>query len=398
MSADTATKTPLPRKSHRKKIDYFKWTAGIAVPIIVAIIGLYKSGSGDEKKTPGNFEYIGSVQIIENQYQQFVGQPLKDESTRAQLTAAMNLAQAGQYDASLPIFEQLAEKVPVPAIYNSIGSFYAEKGDTKNARNYFLKAIAKDPNYKPTLDNLARLTEAPKSVDARPISSREAEPNNDILHANVMPVGASIAGEISDPSDTDFFQFTSGPAPRDIYRITMTPALTLRPDIHVYDSNRNHLFEDSRPTGGAVLERDFSPAASTVYFVQVAPYDNSGAYTLSVKPLHAFDSFEPDDDIASARTIALGKTIEANIMDASDTDFYQVKSGSAPSLTVTMNPVPSLRPDIHVYDAQRNHLFEDSRPTGGAILERKFDVQPNSVYYIQIAPYDNAGKYTLTVQ
>lgn len=51
-----------------------------------------------------------------------------------------------------------------------------------------------------------------------------------------------------------------------------------------------------------------------------------------------------------------------------------------------------------MYDAQRNQIFEDYRGTGGAILERKFDVQPNTVYYVQVAPYDNAGKYTLTVK
>jgi hypothetical protein len=48
-----------------------------------------------------------------------------------------------------------------------------------------------------------------------------------------------------------------------------------------------------------------------------------------------------------------------------------------------------------VYDAQRNQVFEDYRGTGGAILERKFAVQPNTVYYVQVAPYDNAGKYPL---
>jgi hypothetical protein len=82
-------------------------------------------------------------------------------------------------------------------------------------------------------------------------------------------------------------------------------------------------------------------------------------------------------------------------MDPSDTDFYQVKSGSALSLTVVMNPATSLRPDIHVYDAERNQMFEDYRGRGGAILERKFDVQPNTVYYVHVAPYDDAGKYTL---
>jgi hypothetical protein len=390
----------------RRKTDYYKWIVGIALPIIIGLIPLLKH---DETKA-GNFSYVGSVTLIENQYQQFLGQPLAKEQ-KDQLVSAINLAQNGEYESSRQILEPLAGAVPVPAVFNMIGAFYAEKGDKAAARQFFDRALAKDGSYKPAVENLARLKASPppkpgpneisgRESEPAPekISGRESEPNNDIAHANIMRVGAAIAGEISNPSDTDFYQFTTGHAPRDIYRITMNPAPSLRPDIHVFDAKRNHMFEDYRDTGGAVLEKDFSPAPDTVYYVQVAPYNNSGSYTLSVKPLHAYDRFEPNDDILSAKPIALGKAIEANIMDPTDADFYQVKSGSAPSLTLVMNPATSLRPDIHVYDAQRNHVFEDYRDTGGAILERKFDVQPNTMYYVQVGPYNNAGEYTLTVK
>lgn len=385
---------PTPQK-RRRKIDYFKWASAVAVPIIVAAIPLLKKS--DEKKTPATFIYTGSISVIANQYQQYLGQPLPKERS-GQVASALNLAQNGEYEASRQILEPLAEAVPIPAVFNMIGAFYAEKGNAAAARQFFDRALAKDGSYKPAAENLARLKTGTADSKATKISNRESEPNNDILHPNVMPVGPVVAGEISDPSDTDFFQITTGRAPRDIYRITMSPIPSLRPDIHLYDVHRNHVFEDSRDTGGAILEKDFSPAPDSVYYVQVAPYGTSGSYTLSVKPQHKYDAFEPNDDIASAKPIAVGGTIEANIMDPSDTDFYQIKSGSAPSLTVAMSPAVSLRPDIHVYDGQRNHLFEDSRDTGGAILQRKFDVQPNSVYYIQVAPYSNSGQYTLTVK
>jgi hypothetical protein len=382
-------------KKRRTKVDYFKWASAVAVPIIVAAIPLLKNS--EQKTTPANFTYVGAISLIENQYQQSVGQPLTKEQ-KEQLSSAVNLAKNGEYESSRQILEPLANAIPVPAVLNMIGAFYAENGNKESARQFFDRALAKDGSYKPAAENLARLKSPPAETGVTKISSRESEPNNDIAHANITPVGAVIAGEISNPSDTDLFQFTTGHAPRDLYRITMTPAASLRPDIHVYDSKRNHLFEDYRQTAGAILERTFSPAVESLYYLQVSPWDQSGSYTLSISPLRAYDSFEPNDDIASAKPIALGRTVEANIMDSSDTDFYQIRSGAAASLTLTMNAAASLRPDIHVYDAQRNHLFEDSRPTSGAILERKFEVQPNSVYYIQVSPWDQSGSYTLTVK
>lgn len=224
------------------------------MPVVVALIGLYKSGSGGEKSTTGNFTYVGSVSVIENQYQQFMGQPLKDDATKAQILAAVNLANAGQYEASRRLFEQLAVTVPVPAIFTSVGALYAEKGDSQTARQFYEKAVAKDPNYKPALRNLSEL-KVVKPEERSLAAGREVEPNNDIPYANIVPLGASALGEISDTADTDFFRFTAAQPPRDIYRISVKNlSTTLAPAVNIFDGQKNYLVASYRDTAGADLD------------------------------------------------------------------------------------------------------------------------------------------------
>jgi hypothetical protein len=380
-----------------KKTDYYKWIAGIALPIVLALIGYFRPGSSDDKKTPGNFTFIGSVSVIENQYQQFVGQPMKAD-VKAQLTAAVNLANAGQYEASRRIFEQMADAVPVPAVYSSIGAFYAEKGDSQHAREFYQKAVAKDPTYKPALANLTALTIT--KPDERPISGgREAEPNNDIPHANVLPLGSAVAAEIADASDSDYYRLSTGPT-RDIYRASVKNlSTTLAPAVTIYDAQKNNAGADHRATAGADLDFDFAPEANATVYVQVSRYDNVGAYSLTVAPLHRYDAFEPNDDIQSAKPLALGKTIDANIMDAQDRDFYQITSGAAGNLTVMLkNTSSALAPTITLYDGQKNEMTSDHRASGGADLSLPFAAQANSTYYVQISRYDGSGTYSLTVK
>src|SRR5262245_40103010 len=84
----------------RKRVDLYKWTAGVLVPLAVASFGLVKVRGGGVTTTPGNSILVTNVTIIENQYQQFTGQPLSDPATKQLLESAVNLAKAGQYDAS----------------------------------------------------------------------------------------------------------------------------------------------------------------------------------------------------------------------------------------------------------------------------------------------------------
>jgi tetratricopeptide (TPR) repeat protein len=393
-----ATGAASPKK-RAKKIDYYKWIAGIGVPILVAVIGLMATLRKGEDKTPGNFTYIGSASVIENEYKQITGQPLKDPAVIAQLTAAANLAKAGQYDASRKILEQVSAAVPVPAVFTTIGSFYAEQGNGTAAKQYLQKAVALDGSYKPALETLNAL-KAP-APEPKAISGREAEPNNDIQHANILPVNRTIAAEITE-GDTDYFQFTTGHPPRDIYRISIKNlSTTLAPAITVYDQQKGQLFYDnSHATPGSDLDHDFSPAADQNYYVQIWSNGNTqGAYSLTVSPQHRYDAFEPNDDIRSAKAIPLGKTIEANIMDSGDTDYYEVTSGSGKKLTASLkNTSTTLAPGITAYDSQKNQITYGSRDTAGADMDLTWDAQPNTVYYVQVwHGGSSSGSYTLTV-
>ena len=89
--------------------------------------------------------------------------------------------------------------------------------------------------------------------------------------------------------------------------------------------------------------------------------------------------------------------IEANIMDTQDIDCYQV-SAPGSSLTISMSASEGLKPDVVVFDAERNQLFEEYRQTPGAIMEKKFDTQAGRLYYFKVKPFDTAGSYTLTVK
>jgi hypothetical protein len=395
--------SPAPAKARtRNKINWQVWAATVAVPIIVALIGVYKSGSGGQDKTPGNFTYIGSISVIENEIHQLPGGQAVDAATEAKIQSAVNLAKAGQFEASRPIFEQLAKQYPIPAFLTTVGALNAENGNAQAARDFYQQALAKNPDYKPALENLTALQTA--KVEEKPLSGgHEVEPNNDILHANILPLHTAALGEISSTSDPDFFRFTTGHLPRDYYRIALKNlSTTLAPEIHVYDQQKSEIFSDSRDTAGAEFNHDFVPVPDSIYYIRVNQrYNTTGAYSLAVTPMHRYDRYEPNDDIASAKEISTGKTVDAEIMDPGDLDFFQFKSpGNAGNMTVSLkNRSTTLAPEIHVYDSQKSELFSDSRDTAGAEFVHSFPAQANAVYFIRVSQrYNTAGAYSLTVQ
>jgi len=68
---------------------------------------------------------------------------------------------------------------------------------------------------------------------------------------------------------------------------------------------------DKAPIGGgasgaaaADIAYEFSATPGAIHYLQVSPhYSGGGAYTLIVEPTHAFDAFEPNDTILTAREI-----------------------------------------------------------------------------------------------
>jgi hypothetical protein len=394
--------TGTERARRRRKTDYYKWAAGIAVPVLVAVIGLFKFESGGKDKTPGNFTYVGSLSIIHNEIPQYLGGPLKDEAVRAQLEAAVNLMRAGQYEASRPIFEQLATSLPVPAILTAAGTLNAERGNTQAARRYFEQALTKNPEYKPALENLSVLKTV--KVKERAVSGgHEVEPNNNTPVANILPVGTGAMGEIDETSDTDYFRCSIGPAPRDIYRISLKNlSTTLVPGVSIYDAKKNELPGGSYAnTPGADVDHDFAPTPDSDYYLQVYQrHSTTGNYSLTVTPLRRFDRYEPNDNIRSPKAIGFGKTIEANIMDSVDTDYFEVKAGRTTVTVNLKNTSNTLVPGMAIFDAKKNELPGSPYPnTPGADVDHTFTAQEGGTYYVQIYPrHSTSGSYSLLVR
>jgi len=403
---------PVAEKPSRSRSNWWsdrriKILATIVVPLTVAVIGILKfPGGSGEKQTANNFTLITDVTVIENQYQQSTGQPLQDENIKRLIQSAVNLAKAGQNEASRRLFEQLANSVPVPAVYSNIGSLAAEKGDLQGSRQAYQHALEKDPTYKPALQNLQALARL-EQPSIREVKGREAEPNNDINHTNLIPIGAKIAGSISDPSDTDFFQFKTPPGPRDIYQASLeNGSTTLHPGITVFDGNRHQLtsWECTSDEAIAHLDCQFSADAGSTYYVQVWQRNGTaGAYSLLVTPLKRYDTYEPNDDFSQARQISLGNTVEANIMDPADKDFYFLKTGTiAGKLTATIeNGSTTLHPAITVFDGNRHQLTSWECTSDEALmrLECPFSAEAGSTYYLQVWPRSNtAGAYKLIVK
>jgi hypothetical protein len=299
------------------------------------------------------------------------------------------------------MFEQLATTLPVPAILTSAGSLNAEHGNAQAARKYFEEALAKKPDYRAALDNLTALKTV-KVEEKSLAGGREVEPNGDIPRANVLPLNAAAVGEISETSDSDFYRFATGHPPRDFYRISFKNlSTTLTPMIFLFDGQKNQTTYQYRDTPGAEFDYDFVPDPDTAGYVQVAQQGNtSGAYSLTVTPLRKYDQFEPNDDIASAKSIALGRAIEANVMDIHDTDYYLIKSAAAGTSTVNLkNTSTTLAPAITIFDGQKNQITYQYRDTPGADLDYSFPTPPAGAYYVKVSQLSNsAGTYTLTAK
>jgi len=372
------------------------------VALLAGVFGLIKIIHGGDK-TPGNFNLVNDVTLIENQYQQDKGQPLTDAATKDLIRSAVNLAKAGQYEESRKQFQQLALTVPVPAVFNNLGSLDAEKGDLPGAKQAYVQAVAKQADYQPALQNLRRLATF-KPPPIVKVKGQESEPNNDFDHANEISVGDSVMASIADASDEDFYAFTTPAGSRDHYQVSIkNGGLTLHPWVGVYDGNRHRIGSSEwSPEALAEVDANFSAEARSTYYVQVLGSNNtSGAYVLSVKPLKLYDRFEPNDDFPQATSIPLGAAIEANIMDAADADFYVVKAPASGQLMAKIeNLGTTLHPWVGVYNGNRHRIGSSEwSPEALAEVDANFSAEAGSTYYVQVlGSNDTSGAYKLTVK
>ena len=395
-------------KKTQSPVRKYWWLAPLVVG--VAMIGWIATGPRwsrarigfpiDQKPITG---YLGDLKALEQEYAHFYGKPLDSAEVRHDFELAGKRVAAKDYSSALGMLEQVAKMAAVPLVFNDLGVLYAEVDDKSRAIHAFSEALARDIDYAPVRSNLDRMQNL-TTLGAESVA-REVEPNNTMTMANIIAPGRPVEGEIEAAvDDLDYFQITTPPAPRDILSIEITNhSKTLAPVLKIFDGEGRIVdWGKTVREPGADLKQTIAPPPNSTLYLEISGYGSSaGAYILLVQPQKAFDAYEPNDDIYNARRIAVGTPVEANIMDANDTDYFSFVSPRTGTLTVVIhNRSKTLIPALSTFfpDMRSSGFGPDVR-TPGWDLRHTMDVLENQIYFIQVWSQSNtSGAYTVTVE
>lgn len=225
-------------------------------------------------------------------------------------------------------------------------------------------------------------------------------PGNTILTAAKTMIGKSVAGEIKEGGTSNFYYFANSGKLRDVVKVRLeNTSTTLRPEIKVYNKERSRIASRYDNTRGANIELDVSVDPGDGIYVEVAPFSSAGSYNLSVVAQKAFDEYEANNDQLSAATLQFGRTIEANVMDDADSDWFHVTPATSGKITVSIeNLSTTLRPSVKIYNARKSQIASKYDSTKGAGLSFNVDVDQGQDFYIEVDPYRTSGKYRLSAR
>ena len=347
--------------------------------------------------------YFADTQVMVREYRRFYGKPLNNAEVEKGFDMANNSVAGKDFTSAVGFLEQVAKVAAVPVVFNNMGVLYAELNDKSRAVNAFREALARDPDYQPVRLNLDRLKDV-MALGADPVS-RELEPNNTPVLANLMAPGKPVEGEIEAAvDDEDFFRLTTPPAPRDIISIEIFNRSTkLAPVLKIFDGD--HRITDwgkSVREAGTNLQRTIAPAPNTTLYLQISGYGGSaGGYTLLVRPHKAFDTYEPNDDIFNAPRVTLGSIVSGGIMDADDTDYFSFVGPRNGTVTFTLtNKSTTLIPALSTFHPDRRSSgFGPDVGTPGLNLRHRMEVVENQTYFVQIWSQKNTtGEYSFIIE
>ncbi len=348
--------------------------------------------------------YVGDMAVLTSEYNRYYGKPIEDVQIESRFRQAAGMFNQRNFPGAIATLENLSRQAAVPVVFTDMGVVYIQLGDYARAADAFRETLARDAEYAPARQFL-RTTKAIPPTSADPYT-RESEPNNEARMANLISLNTPVSGEITAATnDTDYFRIVAPPSPRDLITIEMVNhSIRFPPQLHVYDSNFRLLSwgEASVSAGESIRVQGGPPPNSTV-FISISSADPrmGGLYVLTARAQKAFDAYEPDDEIASARRIGVGEDIEANVMDGIDNDYYSFQSPRTGTVSIDIrNRSDTLIPAIATYNADHRNLgFGPEVRKPGASLHHSIAVEKDKTYYVQVfSQAGSAGAYTIRVE
>jgi hypothetical protein len=150
---------------------------------------------------------------------------------------------------------------------------------------------------------LQSLQAAPPSHVA--LDATELEPNDDILHTNLIELGKLVRAANSTQKDSDLYTFTTPAIYRDWIRVEpQNLSTTLEFNLELFDATKNSLGSTHNTTPGGDLSYDFVAQPSSTFTVRVSNYygQSTGVYLIRVAAEKAYDAYDPKYDILSANS------------------------------------------------------------------------------------------------
>jgi tetratricopeptide (TPR) repeat protein len=381
-------------------------------PLHWYIIALFSAGAGiwawialTSQKGPFVLPgYVTSAEVFEQEFLRFFGKSGHSADAEEKFQRAATAMTNRDFSGAAVLLEEASKQAAIPVVFNDLGVLYARVDDAARAVNAFREALARDDAYLATRQNLERLKGLAQANTAYPVT-HEIEPNAPLAYANLISLGKSVDAEIAgNESDVDWYRLSAPVPPRDLIQIEIankTPALTLV--VSFCDENNVALApsQKSAEPGKPVTAVFSAPPNSTVYIRVEGLGGASGPYVLTARALRAFDEFEPNDDLFNATKIVLGQTVQANIMDGQDNDYFSFLSPRTGTVKIDVqNRSKTLIPGLTTFGSDmRTNDFAPDIDNPGESLQHTLRVVEGVIYYLQVWSHaDTAGGYTLTVQ
>jgi len=110
------------------------------------------------------------------------------------------------------------------------------------------------------------------------------EPNDDILRARMIEIGADIEAGVMDGGDADYFKIETGSEKAPMLISVANTSTTLRPQISLFGGNKASLGQQYNTTSGGDISYAFEAQPNAVYYIRVRDYYGkaAGTYTMSV--------------------------------------------------------------------------------------------------------------------
>ena len=149
-------------ESRRRPLIMFAAAGVLALLILLAVLVLRPRPTVINNFTDlsSKMTVINNVSVIVQEYEKYETRSLTDELKR-QIEQAVAAATEGKHEESIQLFEKIAAKAPLPAIYTNLGVEYAKINKPEAAQAAFGKALEKDPGYQAARENNSLLAKVP---------------------------------------------------------------------------------------------------------------------------------------------------------------------------------------------------------------------------------------------